>query len=109
MARRSLEALFERFRTSGDVAALARVFDETAPELLAVARHLARSEAEVKGAVFDLVAMQGIDLELTGSVDTLAGLTPLVGIELPDSPPVDLQVGLRHALVLELASFQQPA
>lgn len=36
-----LESLFSRFRTDGDLDALARVFDETAPELLRVAMHLA--------------------------------------------------------------------
>lgn len=39
---RRLEGCFERFRRDGDARALAQVFDETAPELLRLARHLAR-------------------------------------------------------------------
>ena len=39
---RSLEALFDRYRTRGDVRALARVFDRAAPELLRVGMHLVR-------------------------------------------------------------------
>lgn len=48
MARFHLEEEFERFRDAGDLRALARVFDEAAPQLLSVARHLAptRSDAE---------------------------------------------------------------
>lgn len=38
---RNLETQFHRFRTRGDVAALADVFDRAAPELLRVARHVA--------------------------------------------------------------------
>ena len=39
--RRSLDSDFRRFRERGDVPALERVFDGTAPELLRIARHLA--------------------------------------------------------------------
>ncbi|MCY3004060.1 MAG: sigma-70 family RNA polymerase sigma factor [Planctomycetota bacterium] len=48
MNLRDLEANFERFRRAGDVRALGKAFDEAAPRLLAVARHLAanRDEAE---------------------------------------------------------------
>lgn len=48
MNHRELEANFERFRSAGDVRALGKAFDEAAPRLLAVARHLAatRDEAE---------------------------------------------------------------
>src|SRR5690606_12261218 len=41
----SEEALFERFRRRGDVAALGEVFDRTAPVLLRVAVHLADDHA----------------------------------------------------------------
>jgi RNA polymerase sigma-70 factor (ECF subfamily) len=40
-----VDRAFARFRASGDPAALARVFDATAPTLLRLARHLASSEA----------------------------------------------------------------
>jgi|GEM_PF-1469479 len=78
MARMSLEVLFERFRESGDVGALARVFDKTAPELLAVARHLARSEAEAE----DLVQATFLAvLESPGAFDSGRSLLPwLLGI-----------------------------
>ena len=36
------ECWFERFRRNGDPAALAALFDRTAPELLRVALHLTR-------------------------------------------------------------------
>jgi DNA-directed RNA polymerase specialized sigma24 family protein len=44
----AVEELFERWRQRGDVAALAGVFDRTAPEIWRVARHLCgnRSEAD---------------------------------------------------------------
>src|SRR5882672_4279362 len=51
MARGELESLFERFRDRGDLAALARVFDRTAPQLLSVARHLASAEAAAEDLV----------------------------------------------------------
>ena len=38
----SVEKLFERYRRRGDAAALARVFDQTAPELFRLAQHLVR-------------------------------------------------------------------
>jgi len=46
-----LEALFARFRTGGDVEALARVFDLTAPELLRVAAHLTRRREDAEDLV----------------------------------------------------------
>ncbi len=42
---RSLESLFERYRTRGDVSALAKIFDRTATELLRIAMHLVRDPA----------------------------------------------------------------
>jgi len=46
-----LEVLFDRFRRHGDSAALAEVFDRTAPEVLRVAMHLAASAAEAEDLV----------------------------------------------------------
>lgn len=46
-----LESEFDRFRRAGDVDALARVFDATAPGLLGVARHLGRGAAEAEDLV----------------------------------------------------------
>ena len=51
MGDRHLDNLFRRFRERGDVDALGRAFDAAAPELLRVARHLCRSEAEAEDAV----------------------------------------------------------
>ena len=45
------DRLFARFRRSGDPEALAGVFDRTAPELLRVARHLARDTAAAEDLV----------------------------------------------------------
>ena len=42
MPLRTLERRFDRFRRTGDPAALAQVFDATAPEVLRVAHHLTR-------------------------------------------------------------------
>lgn len=52
--------LFERYRTRGDVQALAELFDELAPTLLKVARHLdgRRSEAEDLVQTTFLVAIE---------------------------------------------------
>lgn len=46
MRDRELTDLFLRFRDRGETAALAAVFDRTAPELLRVARYLARGRAD---------------------------------------------------------------
>src|SRR5262245_51506590 len=43
--------LFLRFRERGDADALAKVFDATAPKLLAIARHLARGLGEAEDLV----------------------------------------------------------
>jgi RNA polymerase sigma factor (sigma-70 family) len=51
MSQQHLARLFERYRTHGSTAALARVFDETAPALLAVARRIARERADAEDAV----------------------------------------------------------
>lgn len=51
MEDRDLEPLFERFRSEGDLDALAEVFDRTAPRLLQVARHLASDEARAEDLV----------------------------------------------------------
>lgn len=50
-SRGDVERDFEAFRSRGDAAALARVFDATAPELLAVARYLVRREGEAEDLV----------------------------------------------------------
>jgi RNA polymerase sigma factor (sigma-70 family) len=46
MRDRSLDSLFDRFRRRGDVAALATIFDRTAPEILRVAMSLVRDASE---------------------------------------------------------------
>jgi RNA polymerase sigma factor (sigma-70 family) len=51
MSQHHLARLFERFRTQGSTAALARVFDETAPALFAVARRIVRERADAEDAV----------------------------------------------------------
>jgi RNA polymerase sigma factor (sigma-70 family) len=51
MSNQHLARLFERYRTHGSTAALARVFDETAPALFAVARRIARESADAEDAV----------------------------------------------------------
>ena len=62
MARTSLDRHFEAFRASGDMLALAEVFDEVAPELLRVARHLASPSVEAHDLVQTtfLVAIQRV-------------------------------------------------
>ena len=51
MEPQSTEALFLAWRTGADLRALAQVFDEIAPELYAVARHLARGTSEAEDLV----------------------------------------------------------
>jgi RNA polymerase sigma factor (sigma-70 family) len=46
-----LSALFCRFRDSNDLRALARLFDEVAPELASVASHMARSPDEAEDLI----------------------------------------------------------
>ncbi|MFT7668227.1 MAG: RNA polymerase sigma factor (sigma-70 family) [Planctomycetota bacterium] len=78
MKRSSIEASFESFRTQGDVIALEFVFDETAPELMRVAAHLAPEPA----AVEDLLQATWVAaLEAAASWDAKRPLMPwLVGI-----------------------------
>jgi RNA polymerase sigma factor (sigma-70 family) len=73
-----LEALFERFRTRGDVAALALVFDAAAPELFAVARWIARKKGEPE----DLVQQTFLTaIERRASFDATKNVLPwLLGI-----------------------------
>jgi len=48
MSDRHLDRLFQRFRTVGDASALAELYDEVAPELLRISRHLVRDAAEAE-------------------------------------------------------------
>lgn len=47
----NLSSLFERFRERNDLRALARLFDEVAPELASVAAHLSRSPDEAEDLI----------------------------------------------------------
>jgi len=51
MGDRRIDGSFRRYCRHGDVKALGRAFDLVAPELLTVARHLCRDEAEAEDAV----------------------------------------------------------
>lgn len=51
MSTRTLEEAFARFRDERDLAALAEVFDRTAPQLFELARHLARGRDEAEDLV----------------------------------------------------------
>jgi RNA polymerase sigma-70 factor (ECF subfamily) len=51
MFARTVDRAFARFRSTGDSRALALVFDRTAPELLALGRHLASGEAAAEDLV----------------------------------------------------------
>ena len=51
MARDPLDELFLRFRERGDVAALTRLFDRAAPQLLALASHLVREADQAEDLV----------------------------------------------------------
>src|SRR5215831_15346981 len=46
-----LEELFEKYRSAGDLDALAQVFDRTAEQLLKVAQHVSRDEAQAEDLV----------------------------------------------------------
>jgi RNA polymerase sigma-70 factor (ECF subfamily) len=49
----SVDKLFERYRRRGDAAALAKVFDATAPELFRLAQHLVRDPLEAEDVLQD--------------------------------------------------------
>jgi RNA polymerase sigma-70 factor (ECF subfamily) len=70
--------LFERYRARGDVDALAELFDDLAPALLKLARHLDRSHSEAE----DIVQATFLAaIERAGSYDRARPLTPwFVGI-----------------------------
>lgn len=70
--------LFERYRARGDVDALAQLFDDLAPALLKLARHLDRSRSEAE----DIVQATFLAaIERAGSYDRARPLTPwVVGI-----------------------------
>jgi|GEM_PF-2838961 len=78
MRDRELDRLFRRFRERGDSAALARVFDATAPELLGLAAHLALDVGEAE----DLLQQTFLTaIEKAERYDADRRLTPwLVGI-----------------------------
>jgi RNA polymerase sigma factor (sigma-70 family) len=63
MTPRTLEQAFARFRAERDLEALAEVFDRTAPQLLDVARHLARGRGEAEDLVQAtfLAALEGAE------------------------------------------------
>jgi DNA-directed RNA polymerase specialized sigma24 family protein len=78
MDPRPLEELFTRWRDAHELAALAEVFDRSAPELLQIARHLVRREAEAEDLVQAtfLAALEGAE-----RFDAARALVPwLVGI-----------------------------
>ena len=51
MTKRTLESLYRSFLEEGDVDALAAVFDRVAPDLLRLARRLARDHAPAQDLV----------------------------------------------------------
>ena len=63
MGRDPLDRLFRRFRERGDVSALAEIFDQVAPEMLRVARHVAPRSVEAQDLVQTtfLVAIERAD------------------------------------------------
>jgi RNA polymerase sigma-70 factor (ECF subfamily) len=63
MGRDPLDRLFRRFRERGDVSALAEIFDQAAPEMLRVARHVASRSVEPQDLVQTafLVAIERAD------------------------------------------------
>jgi len=63
MSDRKLDHLFRRFQSRDDLSALAEVFDMAAPELLRVARYLARDAAAAEDCVQQtfLAAIEGRD------------------------------------------------
>ena len=73
-----LERLFERYRRRGDGKALAAVFDRTAPEVLRIAMHFAKSPADAE----DLVQQTYLTaIERAASFDAERRLMPwLLGI-----------------------------
>jgi RNA polymerase sigma-70 factor (ECF subfamily) len=73
-----LVQLFDRYRTRGDVEALARVFDEVAPSLLKVARHIDGRGAEAEDLVQTTFL---VAIERASSFDASRPLVPwLMGI-----------------------------
>ena len=73
-----LVRLFERWRSAGDAAALASVFDAVAPELHDVARHLDRRAGEAEDLVQTTFL---IALERAETFDASRPLVPwLLGI-----------------------------
>ncbi len=78
MEPESLDSSFLAWRDRSDLVALARVFDELAPELYAVARHLARGTSEAEDLVQQTFL---VAIERAGSFDTARALRPwLFGI-----------------------------
>ena len=78
MEPKSIEELFERWRTQGDVDALAAVFDRTAGELYPLAHLLGRDEAEAEDLLQETFLAA---IERSASWDKQLPLRPwLVGI-----------------------------
>ncbi|HVS11918.1 MAG TPA: sigma-70 family RNA polymerase sigma factor, partial [Planctomycetota bacterium] len=78
MSDRHLDRLFQRFRARGDASALAELYDEVAPELLRISRHLVRDAVEAEDVLQStfLAAIEAAD-----SYDETRRVLPwLVGI-----------------------------
>lgn len=116
MARGELESLFARYREHADLDALARVFDLAAPQLLRVARHVARDE----GAAEDLVQATFVaaiehaarfDVErelvvwLVGILSNKAKLARALSVREPDRERLAEREARDPALDAELAEF----
>ena len=78
MSTESIETLFERFRTRGDLAALTQLFDEVAPELLPLALRLSGERHDAEDLVQETFL---VALEKQADYDAARPLRPwLVGI-----------------------------
>ena len=113
-----LEALFERYRREGDLRALGEAFDRTAEELLRVARHLAKDEADAEDLVqatylaaiehadrFD--AGRGLVPWLAGILTNKAKLARALSLRRPDPDRLQERAGEDPALDAEMREFVQ--
>jgi RNA polymerase sigma-70 factor (ECF subfamily) len=116
MTRTGLEELFERYRREADLDALAEVFDRSAAQLLKVAKHLARDEAQAEDLVqatflaaiehaerFD--ASRELVPWLTGILTNKAKLARALSARAPDPERMVERASKDPALDAELREF----
>lgn len=78
------------------MSSLTRVLEHSEALDLDVAAMAGQSKLELKGAISDIEALQGIDIEFSTAVPRFSDIEALTGLELPQLPPLALSGTLKN-------------